>query len=595
MSWRDWVLGGDQLWGTPERRWDFIGWRYSLLLVVGLLGIAGTIAYTSSPDGRLQGVVLDTYSGKPVEGATITTDTRHAVSNAKGKFRIDPGSSSSINIEKPEYDSSQATISPTQQTIEIRLRPSTVRGKIVARKTHKPLSGVTVEAKSAGETPASTKTDNHGAFVLTPVPEGASLVISHDGYATKTIAPGEQTALDFSLRSDVITGVVTDEQGKPVPGATIAAGDARATSAADGTYRLTGIPDAGSVSIKSPGYRASLTPIADNTRVDAKLERFNAKAIYATAATAGRPDLLNPLIDLIDRTELNAIVVDLKDSTGDVFYDTNVQLAHDIGAVHPAFEVKPLLDLLHQHKIYVIARIVVFEDPVLAEARPDWAIHDTATGDLWRTWNGLAWVNAHRPEIWDYDVALAREAARLGFDEIQLDYIRFPSDGPLNRAEYGVPHDDRTRPGAIRDFLTRAHDALQPTGAYLSGDVFGLAMWDTEDSGIGQHLEDVIGAVDFVCPMVYPSHFSNGSQGFDIPNNHPYEVILTSMQEGAKRVPHDTAKIRPWLQDFTLGDGIAYGDAEVQKQIKASDDAGTGGWMLWNAANVYHDGALRPQ
>ncbi len=589
------MLGGDQSWGTPGRRWDFIGWRYSLLLVVGLLGVAGTTAYTSSPRGRLQGVVLDAYSGKPVDGVTISVDTRRAMSNANGKFRIDPGVSSSITIEKTEYDSVQAAISPNQQTIEIQLRPNTVRGKIVARDTRKPLAGVTVKAKTAGETPASTKTDKHGAFVLAPVPKGASLVISHSGYATKTITPGEQTGLDFSLRSDVITGVVTDKQGKPVSGATIAAGEAHATSALDGTYRLTGIPNTGSVAIKSPGYRASLTPIADNTRVDAKLEHFNARAIYVTAATAGRPDLLNPLIDLIDRTELNAIVVDLKDSTGGVFYDTKVQLAHDIGAVHPAFEVKPLLDLLHQHKIYVIARIVVFEDPVLAEARPEWAIHDSATGDLWRTWNGLAWVNAHRPEIWDYDIALAREVASLGFDEIQLDYIRFPSDGPLNRAEYGLPHDDQTRPGAIREFLTRAYDALQPTGAYLSGDVFGLAMWETGDSGIGQHLEDVIGAVDFVCPMVYPSHFSAGSLGFDIPNNHPYEVILTSIQEGAKRVPHDTAKIRPWLQDFTLGDGIAYGDTEVQKQIQASDDAGTSGWMLWNAANVYHNGALRPQ
>lgn len=176
-----------------------------------------------------------------------------------------------------------------------------------------------------------------------------------------------------------------------------------------------------------------------------------------------------------------------------------------------------------------------------------------------------------------------------------MDYIRFPSDGPLDRAEYGVPHNDQTRPGAVRDFLTRAHTALQPTSAYLSADVFGLTVWDTGDGGIGQHLEDVIDAVDFVCPMVYPSHFSAGSMGFDIPNDHPYEVILQSMQQGAKRVPHDVAKLRPWLQDFTLGDGIAYGDTEVQKQIQASDDAGTSGWMLWNAANVYHTGALRSQ
>ncbi len=595
MSWRDWVIGGNQTWGTPGRRWDFIRWRYSLLLVFAMLGVAGTIAYQASAGGRLQGVVLDAYTGKPVDDATITVGAQQARSNGDGKFRIDPGSASSITVEKPEYDSTQVDISTTPEKVEITLRPNAVHGKVVARDTDKSISGAIVEVKSAAGNASSTTTDKHGKFVLKPVPEGASLVIRHSEYATKTIALGEKTGIDLSLRSDVVTGVVTDEHGEPVPDATIAAGDARATSAADGTYRIEGIPDDGNIAVKSPGYRASFTPIADNSRVDATLEQFTAKAIYATAATAGRPDLLNPLIDLVDRTELNAMVVDLKDSTGNVYYDTKVPLAHDIGAVNPAFEVKPLLDLLHEHEIYAIARIVVFEDPVLAEARPDWAIHDSATGDLWRTWNDLAWVNAHRPEVWDYDIALAREAASLGFDEIQLDYIRFPSDGPLDRAEYGVPHDDQTRPGAIREFLTKAHSALLPTGAYLSADVFGLTMWSTGDAGIGQRLEDVIDAVDFVSPMVYPSHFSAGALGFDIPNNHPYEVILMSMQQGSERIPKDVAKIRPWLQDFTLGDGIEYGDTEVQKQIQAADDAGTSGWLLWNAANVYHEGALRPE
>src|SRR5690606_27174875 len=157
------------------------------------------------------------------------------------------------------------------------------------------------------------------------------------------------------------------------------------------------------------------------------------------------------LLEMVDRTELNAMVVDLKDSSGFVFYDTQVQLAHDIDAVAPQFDARELVERLHQRGIYAIARIVVFEDPVLAEARAEWAIHNTG-GGLWRTWNGLAWVNAHRSEVWDYAVALATEAAELGFDEIQLDYIRFPSDGLLDEAEYGVEHNRETRPAAIRDF-----------------------------------------------------------------------------------------------------------------------------------------------
>lgn len=393
------MLGGDQLWGTPRRRWDFISWWYSLLLVVAVLGIAGTTVFRHSAGGRLQGVVLDAYSGEPIDGATITAGTEHTRSNGDGHFRLDPKGFLAISIEKPEYDPARLNISTTQQSLKIKLRPNTVHGTVTARDNHKPVSGAAVEAKTSEGSAASATTDDRGKFTIAPVREGTTLIISRDGYATKTLTLNGQAQLDFSLRSGVVTGVITDDQGKPLPAATIAAGNARATSGNDGTYRLEGIPDGGSIAVKSPGYRASFIPIGDKSRVDAKLERFSARAIYAGAATASKPDALNPLIDLADRTEVNAIVVDLKDSSGDVYFDTKLQLAHDIGAVHPAFEVKPLLDLLHQHNIYAIARIVVFEDPVLAEARPDWAIHDTATGDLWRTWNGLAWVNAHRPEV----------------------------------------------------------------------------------------------------------------------------------------------------------------------------------------------------
>ena len=210
---------------------------------------------------------------------------------------------------------------------------------------------------------------------------------------------------------------------------------------------------------------------------------------------------------------------------------------------------------LHQHQIYAIARIVVFEDPILAEARPDWAIHDSATGGLWRTWNGLAWVNAHRSEVWDYNIAIAKEAAALGFDEIQLDYIRFPTDGDLSTAEYGVPHNDETRPQAIASFLQQMYTAIAPTHAYLAADVFGLTVWATDDGQIGQNLETMIKYLDYICPMIYPSHFAAGSMGFDIPNDHPYEVILWSLQNGEERIPEQKAKLRPWLQDFSLGEG----------------------------------------
>jgi hypothetical protein len=374
----------------------------------------------------------------------------------------------------------------------------------------------------------------------------------------------------------------------------VAVGDSYTHTTADGTYRLKDVALGGRAYFKAPGFAEVDKSLTPELHLDASLSPITVKALYASAQTASDPKLLGPLIDTIDTTELNAMVVDLKDSSGHVFYNSRVPLANDIKATDPILDPAALVAQLHQHQIYAIARIVIFEDPILAESRPDWAIHDSASGGLWRTWNGLAWVNAHRSEVWDYNIAIAKEAAAFGFDEIQLDYIRFPTDGDLATAEYGVPHNDETRPQAIASFLQQIYAAIAPTHAYLSADVFGLTVWETGDGQIGQNLETMVKYLDYVCPMIYPSHFADGSMGFDIPNDHPYEVILWSLQNGEERIPEQTAKLRPWLQDFSLGEGIAYGPHEVKRQVDATYDAGLSGWMLWNAANVYQTAELAP-
>jgi hypothetical protein len=298
------------------------------------------------------------------------------------------------------------------------------------------------------------------------------------------------------------------------------------------------------------------------------------------------------MLEIADTTAVNAIVLDLKDSTGHVFYDSQVPLVAQIGALSPMFDVNQRLQEMNERDIYTIARIVVFEDPLLAEARPDVAIKDALTGGPWMTWNGLAWVNAHNREVWQYNIALAEEAANLGFDEIQLDYIRFPSDGDLDLADYGAEYANETRLDAITGFLGQMRDALKPTGALLAVDIFGLTMWDDDDGGIGQNFRAIAPLVDIVCPMIYPSHFYPGDLGFDVPNNHPYEVILRSLQNGAQMVPEGADKLRPWLQDFSYGEGIEYGDTEVSEQIRAAEEFGANGWMLWSPGNVYHVGGI---
>jgi hypothetical protein len=223
------------------------------------------------------------------------------------------------------------------------------------------------------------------------------------------------------------------------------------------------------------------------------------------------------------------------------------------------------------------------------------AIHDVTTGGLWKTWNDLAWVNAHERPVWQYNVDLATEAAKAGFNEIQLDYIRFPTDGLVDNMDFGPDFANESMEDAIAGFAEQVHNALKPTGVYLGIDVFGLTMWDEGDGGIGQNLLLLAPNVDVICPMIYPSHFAPGDMGLDLPNDHPHDVILWSVQHGADRVGIPTSKLRPWLQDFSYGDGISYGDAEVATQIAAAAEANAGGWMLWNAGNEYHEAALAAQ
>jgi hypothetical protein len=194
--------------------------------------------------------------------------------------------------------------------------------------------------------------------------------------------------------------------------------------------------------------------------------------------------------------------------------------------------------------------------------------------------------------VWEYNVDIAVEAAQAGFDEVQLDYLRFPSDGLLEDADYGAEFADEARIDAITGFLERTRESLKPTGAFLSINVAGLTMWEEGDGGIGQNLAAMAPYADVVCPQLFPSHFYPGQLGLDIPNDHPYDVVMMSLQSGADLAPDAIDKLRPWLQDFSYGEGIAYEAAEVKAQIQAVDDFGAHGWMLWSPTNDYHDDAL---
>ncbi len=320
------------------------------------------------------------------------------------------------------------------------------------------------------------------------------------------------------------------------------------------------------------------------------------RGIYLNKWVAGSPKRVDQLIGLARRTEVNAFVIDLKDASGYLSYASGVPLAREIGALDKVSidDLPGLLKRLQAEGIWPIARIVVVKDPPLAAARPDLTVQDTAGGP-WVDGHGTVWMNAYHREVWAYDVALAREAAKLGFPEIQWDYVRFPDAPRAEMARATFPDaEGRTKPEAIRGFLAYARAALDSLGVAMTADVFGVTT-SARDVGIGQVWERFIDEVDAAQPMVYPSHYWRGSFGFQEPNAHPYEIVTNALERGLRRSKEveGAGAIRPWLQDFSLG-SPDYGAPEVRAQIQAARDLGIEEWLLWNPAGHYTEAALEP-
>ena len=319
--------------------------------------------------------------------------------------------------------------------------------------------------------------------------------------------------------------------------------------------------------------------------------RVVVKGIYLTGYTAGSKRL-NELVDLVDKTELNAMVIDLKDDSGWVTFRSSLP---EVKAAKADTNMIPDLDgllaTLKDHNIYPIARIVTFKDPRYGSYRPDLAVHNSA-GGVWRDRTGAAWLDPYNRLSWDYAVSVAREAAMKGFREIQFDYVRFPSDGNVKDIVYPA-YDGRIRADVIASFLDYAREQLAPFHVFVSADIFGLIPSVHDDQGIGQYWEKVLPPLDYVSPMAYPSHYAPYTFGLKDPDQAPYETVLNTLKDGIARLgDQPVSKLRPWLQDFSLRH--RYGVPEVRAQIRAANEQGVKGWLLWNAGNVYTGDALEP-
>ncbi len=384
-------------------------------------------------------------------------------------------------------------------------------------------------------------------------------------------------------------------RGQPIGGASLSVGHYEVRTDADGRYRIGPLSPDARVLVKAPGYERRHVSIRPGWTTVA-LAHQTIKAAYLSYFGVGDKTIRERVFELVDRTELNAVVIDVKGDRGFIPYLTEVPRAVEAGARGPVHvsDFEEMLARLKAKGIYTIARIVVFKDNVLAHYRPEWAVHDTRTGKPWIDNERLAWVDPFREEVWEYVIAIAREAALKGFDEIQFDYVRFPTDGKLTAASYSRPNTKATRLQTISTFLARARRALVPTGVFLAADIFGYTAFNENDTDIGQRVEELAPHLDYFSPMVYPSGYHRGIPGYRNPVEHPYEIVFETIRLLRKRSAHTQVQVRPWIQDFRdyAFDRRSFGVREVRAQIKAAQDAGAVGWMLWNPRNDYTAEAL---
>ncbi|MDD3173078.1 MAG: putative glycoside hydrolase [Herbinix sp.] len=332
-------------------------------------------------------------------------------------------------------------------------------------------------------------------------------------------------------------------------------------------------------------------------------ESVKVKGIYVAAGTAGSSSIQD-LLELAQATEVNAMVIDVKDDFGRITYSMESKTAVDIGAIKNTIpDITDLVTSCKEKDIYLIARIVAFKDPYLASQRTDLAVKNK-DGTLYQDKNNDYWVNPYKREVWDYLIEIASQAAADGFDEIQFDYIRFATGDGITKADFGEDAKTKSKEEIITEFTKYAYQRIKPLGVFISADVFGAIINSTIDSElVGQNYVEMSKHLDYICPMIYPSHFGDGSYGVQYPDLEPFEIISKVMEASKIKlsvIPEGEHKaiVRPWLQDFTaswIKQYKKYGADEIREQIDGVYSAGYEEWLLWNSRCSYTEDGLKEE
>lgn len=559
-----------------------------------------TIAVQLQPT-MISGRIIDASNSESIAGARVVQGNRTTDSEADGSFQVkyvDMGQP--VNFSAPGY---VALVLPfDNQPMQVRLQPRIITVEVISDKFG-PLSGAEVIVGNN-----SGQSDESGNARVSYVEPGQLLSISAPDHEQVSAILPEGSAFRMIVRYNVIAGSVVDKHnGRPIPNATIITGQSEVRTDANGQFRVGGAKPDQPIFVRASNYAATTVSMSDAVPLVIELEKESIKAIYLTFYGIASPELRDNAIRLIEETELNALVIDVKGDRGWVAYKSSLPAVQEYGAQPEITIPDPhaLLADLKSRGIYTIARIVTFKDDPLSRARPDLAVMDSETGNPWIDGEGLGWADPTEREAWEYNVAIAKEAAELGFDEIQFDYIRFPSDPSpgtnVDRMVFSQLNTQGNRIAAITGFLEYARSVLAPTGVRIAVDVFGYTSWREDDMGIGQRIEAMAPHVDVISTMVYPNLFFDGipAEGGIVYRGeaarHPYEIVHESIKEAQKRLSNTGVTLRPWLQyydDYILD--YPYGPDEFHLQKQALYDLGLGGWMFWDPGNQYAKGGFEP-
>jgi hypothetical protein len=560
------------------------------------------------PKIAISGEVYDRASGEPIPGARVrlgagTTAATSATTDPDGSYTFERARpTDTIYVVADGYQANESAIWPPRGQ-RIGLTPQAFSLVIRDAETSQPVSDVVVVAEGARFEPGEP-----GRYQVLPAREGLNVAVSAQGYRDAVVRYRGGSEVVASLQPRLMGGVVDARTGKPIPGAFLSYENVAVTAGSDGIFELDSRPTT-PLRVLAPGYRRAEVDASQGRIVPVHLEPITVRALYLTYYGVGDRSLRQKVLALTERTEANAVVIDVKGDRGLLAYRSEVPLAEAIGAnTAPTVpNIDELLASMKQRGLYTIARISVFKDDPLARygsrAGLNVAVRNRLSDQPWTDGEGLAWVDPLQPAVWEYNIALAREAARKGFDEIQFDHIRFPTDTSAglssSQARYSRSFiDDDDRIEAIAGFLRRARDEVRLEGAFVAADVYGYATWENGDGGDGQDIVALASVVDYLCPTVYPSSFRTGLTGvinFPAVVQRPYNTVFESLRRARARTEGQNAVLRPWLQyfdDYPWQTGRAFGAADIDAQRQAAVAAGVNGWMMWDPSNRYSRGGL---